>query len=246
MSPDPLDRPGATPALCRPSFDAPCSVEARLADASRDQSLKLARALHDELANQLTGSVQCLAAVRSRVAAIDPSLARQLDELDAQVGEAVDRGCDFACSASRFVAAHHGLGAALRMRFRGLAPPEGAACELILQLDAEQGLSVEEQTTLLRVAEEAVAQVMREGSREVRVMLRRSRLGSVELSIGGGGGVASQEEVAASFRCLATIRRLAARIEGRLSVRRQADGSLFVRCATRWPEGETGRWVAPR
>lgn len=147
------------------------------------------------------------------------------------------------CSACALLAAQHGLAVALQMR---LSEPDVMPCELELQPGAALGLSDEEQAVLLHVAEAAVVQALREGSIRVRVTLRCFRLDSVDLTVAGEGKVCVDAEVAASFRKLVLIRRLAARIGGRIIVRRLADGSLFVRCGTRWPDGDTGRWVLRR
>lgn len=169
-------------------------------------------------------------------------------EAESRVGEPATSAADdpVPCAACALVAAQHGLAVALQMRLQEIAPPDAVPCELELQSGAELGLSADEQVTLLHVAEAAVDQVLREGSIRVRVTLRRSRLGSVDLSVAGEGKVRVDAEVAASFRKLALIRQLAARIGGRIAVRRLADGSLFVRCGTRWPDGDTGRWVVRR
>ncbi len=171
-------------------------------------------------------------------------------EAELRVGEpampVADVDGPIACAACALVAAQHGLAVALQMRLQEIAPPEVVPCELELQSGAALGLSTDEQVTLLHVAEAAVDQVLREGSTRVRVALRRSRLGSVDLTVAGEGKVRADAEVAGSFRKLALIRRLAASMGGRIAVRRLADGSLFVRCGTRWPDGDTGRWVVRR
>ena len=159
---------------------------------------------------------------------------------------AVDGTAPTACSASDFVASSRGLVAALQFRFHILMPDAGPACDLVLEEDADCGLAPEEHLVLLRIAEEAAAQVLREGAARVRVLLRRSRLGPAELSVAGEGVPGVAAEVAASFRSLAVIRQHAARIEARLNVRRLDEGGLFVRCATRWVDGGTGQWTIGR
>ena len=219
---------------CRQSFESPCAIEQQLLAALADESLKLAVAVHDDLGNHLSGTVLCLAAARSRAAAVDPELAERLDEIAVLMGRAMEIGVQAACSASVFVATRHGLAAALQLRFRNLAPPDAPASELVIQVDADAGLLPDEHQVLLQIAEQAAGQAWREGSTRLRVMLRRSRLGPAELSVAGEGGTLVVAEVANSYRPLAVMRQLAANIGGRLTVRRLDGGGLFVRCITRW------------
>ena len=177
---------------------------------------------------------------------IDPALGDELDEVARLVGEAADRSRTTACSASSFVAAHHGLADALQLRFGTLGAAAGQPCQLLLQQGADAGLGRDEQCALLAVAEEAVGQACREGANDVRVMLRRSRLGTVELSVAGEGPVTDAREVAESYRSLARIRQLALAVGARVSVRRLTAGGLFVRCSTRWQDEGTGRWASGR
>lgn len=245
MTADAGASPGPTPP-CRDSFDAPCRLEQTLRQALHEENLRLATALHEDLGNHLFGTVMCLAALRGRVRALDPALAAEVDQVAQLVGEAADRSRAAACSASSFVATHHGLTDALQMRFGPLAAGAGQRCHLVLQASACDGLSREEHCALLAVAEEAVGQASREGSTDVRVMLRRSRLGTVELSIAGEGAVTDVREVADSYRSLARIRQLALAVDARVSVRRLSEGGLFVRCTSRWRDEGTGRWASGR
>ena len=227
--------PERLPVICSPSRLAPCEIEERLREVLPRCEPPSVRDLQREFARELASVPTCRAA-GPLPPAEDPSTA---------TGNVTTNAVAAACGAARLVATHLGLGAALRLRLRSQATQASGPCELMLQVDAEQGLSVDEQLTLLQVAEEAVTQVQREGSRELNVTLRRSRLGSVELSVSGGGGGIVAERVSDSFRCLARIRRLATQIDARLAVRRLADGSLMVRCRTRWLDSGTGRWTAP-
>lgn len=219
---------------CRESFDSPCAVEKQLRESLTAENLRLAQTLHEDLGNHLSGTVLCLAAARSRAAEVDPGLADRLDEIAVLMEQAVKIGVRAACSASAFVATQHGLAAALQLRFRRLHAPGAPACELVIQDGADTGLLPDEHQVLLQVAEQAVGQAWREGSTQLRVMLRRSRLGPAELSVAGEGGPLLAAEVANSYRPLAIMRQLAANIGGRLNVRRLDDGGLFVRCITRW------------
>jgi hypothetical protein len=219
---------------CRESFDSPCAVERQLRESLTAENLRLALTLHEDLGNHLSGTVLCLAAARSRAAVVDPVLADRLDEISALMEQAVQIGVQAACGASAFVATRHGLAAALQLRFGHLNAPGAPACELVMQDGADAGLLPDEHLVLLQVAEQAVAQAWREGSTQLRVMLRRSRLGPAELSVAGEGGPLVAAEVATSYRPLAVMRQLAANIGGRLNVRRLDDGGLFVRCVTRW------------
>jgi hypothetical protein len=72
----------------------------------------------------------------------------------------------------------------------------------------------------------------------VRLALRRSRLGTVDLSIAGDGRPQVEAAVAESYRSLALARRLALQVDARVAVRRLGDGSLFVRCGTRWQDAD--------
>ena len=228
----PMPARGLVP--CRESFESPCAVERQLRASLADESLRLAMALHDDVGNHLTGAVLCLAAARSRAATFDPELADSLDEIAVLMGQAVEIGVRAACSASAFIATRHGLAAALRLRFGVLAPADAPPCELVIQDGASGGLLPDEHQVLLQVAEQAAAQAWREGATQLRVMLRRSRLGPAELSVAGEGGTLVPAEVANSYRPLAVMRQLTANIGGRLNVRRLEDGGLFVRCITRW------------
>lgn len=224
--------PGVLP--CRESFESPCAVEKHLRESLTEENLRLALTLHEDLGNHLSGTVLCLAAARSRAAVVDPGLADRLDEIAVLMDQAVQIGVRAACSASAFVATRHGLAAALQLRFRDLQAPGAPACELVVQDGADAGLLPDEHQVLLQVAEQAVGQAWREGSTQLRVMLRRSRLGPAELSVAGEGGPLVAAEVTNSYRPLAIMRQLAANIGGRLTVRRLDGGGLFVRCITRW------------
>jgi signal transduction histidine kinase len=219
---------------CRESFASPNAVEKQLRDALTEENLRLAQVLHEDLGNHLSGTVLCLAAARSRAAVVDPGLADRLDEIAALMDEAVQICVRATCSASAFVATRHGLAAALQLRFRNLGASSGPACEILIQDGADAGLLPDEHQVLLQIAEQAVGQARREGSTQLRVTLRRSRLGPAELSVAGEGGIPVAAEVANSGRPLAIMRHLAASIGGRLTVRRLDGGGLFVRCITRW------------
>jgi hypothetical protein len=227
-----MPSPGLLP--CRESFDSPCAVEKQLRESLTAENLRLALTLHEELGHPLAGTVLCLAAARSRAAVVDPGLAGRLDEIAVLMEQAVQIGVQGVCSASAFVATRHGLAAALQLRFRHLNAAGAPACELVIQDGADAGLLPDEHQVLLQVAEQAIAQAWREGSTQLRVMLRRSRLGPAELSVAGEGGPLVASEVANSYRPLAIMRQLAANIGGRLNVRRLDGGGLFVRCITRW------------
>ncbi|MCU0758115.1 MAG: histidine kinase [Steroidobacteraceae bacterium] len=238
MSGDDVQRGSDGGDWCRSSCDAPCLVERRLRESLQAENLRLATTLHDELGNRLFGTALCIAALRGRVAAVDPSLAATLQSIGEQLTEAASHGREAACAASDFLARHHGLEVALRMRFASAIARGALHCELALQPGAADDLSTAERVALLRLAEEVVAQVAREGARQVRVALRRSRLGTVCLSIAGEGRPQVDAAVAESYRALAVARRMAAQVEARVAVRRLADGSLLVRCGTRWRDVE--------
>lgn len=226
--------PEFAPAPCRASAAAPCEVESRLQDALRSQAAPLDTSAPSASWADWFGDRACR------------PVASTGEGVDAGTGSGAGTLRATACSAAELALARLGLGAALNLRFRGLASLTEGPCELVLQLDAERGLSLDEQRSLLRIAEESATQVQQEGSRELRVQLRRSRLGSVELSVAGGGGGVVAEQAAASFRSLARIRQLATQIDARLTIRRLEDGSLLVRCRTRWVDGGTGLWSLPR
>ena len=232
--------PELVPAPCRASAAAPCEVESRLRDALPPQAAPLDTSAPSASWADWFGDRACCP-VLSTGDGVDAT-----PRSGSRSGSGAGTLRATACSAADLSVARLGLGAALNLRFRGLASLTEGPCELVLQLDAERGLSLDEQRTLLRIAEESATQVQQEGSRELRVLLRRSRLGSVELSVAGGGGGVVAEQAAASFRSLARIRQLATQIDARLTIRRLEDGSLLVRCRTRWVDGGTGLWSLPR
>ena len=227
--------PDRKPAPCRTSIDAPCDVETRLNASLQAPGVPPAQGAAGGSWRDWFGERSChpVPAATDAAGGSGPG-----PESVAASGAA--------CNAAALAASRLGLAEALRLRFHSLAPFSQGSCDLVVQVDADKNLSPDERLALLRIAEESAAQVQREGSRELRVLLRRSRLGSVELSVAGGGGGVVAEQVADSFRSLAQIRRLATQIDARLTVRRLDEGSLLVRCRTRWTDGGTGHWVAPK
>jgi hypothetical protein len=239
MSVDSPNPPARAAPSCRPSFDAPCLLEARLRAAVGSAHSPVPPSSHrasDEplVAASPVDEVQCLAATRAHLQAVDAEAGGSPNETVDPVVLQPSSGLQATCSASAFVATRDGLAAALQLRFDRVLSPGQPGRALVIQDGADTGLAPEEHQALLQVAEQAAAQVVREGSATLRVMLRRSRLGPAELSIAGEGGAPVAVEVANSFRALAAMRRTATDVGARLNVRRLDDGGLFVRCITRW------------
>lgn len=173
-------------------------------------------------------------------AALEPEGPSLLDFTDPQSGvEAVPGEASAGAGDSGLLAAFgtapaEGLISVLRRRFGQLPAAGEPVYHLVIQEGADHGLLPDEHRVLQQIVDEAAAQARREGSLEIRILLRRSRLGPAELSVAGEGSAFLADEVAASYRSLAALRQLAQGIGARLNVRRLQSGGLFIRCATPW------------
>ena len=139
--------PELVPAPCRASAAAPCEVESRLRDALPPQAAPLDTSAPSASWADWFGDRACRPV---------PSTGDGVDATP-RSGSGAGTLRATACSAADLAVARLGLGAALNLRFRGLASLTEGPCELVLQVDAERGLSLDEQRTLRDDSRKTVA-----------------------------------------------------------------------------------------
>jgi two-component system sensor histidine kinase UhpB len=138
--------------------------------AQEDERARLARDLHDEVNQALTG---VLLRLQASVQDAPPHLAEELRETQAVAAAAMDQLRRLAHELRPTAFDDHGLVAALRSLVDDFTRKTGTACRLDLSGDVD-GFRSDEQLVVYRVVQEALSNVTRHAHAEhVRVEVRR-------------------------------------------------------------------------
>lgn len=219
------------------------ALAARLQSAREEEKARIARDLHDELGQLLTGLKMDLRWLERRVGELPPSpethalldRAVAASALADQTSRSVQR---LAAELRPGALDRLGLEAALRQEARRFAERTGIPCEVALG-DAGTVLGPDGATTLYRIAQEAMTNVARHaGARRVRLALDRAG-GDVVLRVEDDGrGLPSGAEVRPGALGLLGMKERAAMLGGEVRLEPRSGGGTVV--LARLPAGAPG------
>jgi two-component system, NarL family, sensor histidine kinase UhpB len=200
--------------------------------AQEEERARIARDLHDEVNQSLTGLLLRLEAARAKA---PPEMAHELAETKALANQAMEELLTLARQLRPTALDDLGLKAALA----GHVDELGRQGELRTAFEAEGDLSripPDVQLVLYRVAQEALANAARHsGAENVRVRLMRDD-GAVQLTVGDDGGGFTFEEASGGMG-IAGMRERALLVEGDLRV--ESRPGVGTRVTLSVPTGES-------
>ena len=152
--------------------------------AQEDERARLARDLHDEANQALTGVLLRLGATAAHA---PPALAAELKETQAVATQAMQELLGLARELRPSALDDHGLRAALRSQVQRFGDQERLRASLATAADLDQALEADQQLVVYRVVQEALSNVARHArASTVRVDARR-RAGHVVVQVADDG-----------------------------------------------------------
>ncbi len=127
-------------------------LAAAAAAGEAERGRRLARELHEGLANQLTGTALLVQSLSRRVAALGPDLQQDVLHVNRQLHAALAATRELATGSLPYVLAAHGLVDGLKIALRRLEHRPGSRIALIASPHAGQGLSPARALCLLEIA----------------------------------------------------------------------------------------------
>ena len=204
-------------------------------EAQEQERARVARDLHDEVNQSLTGLLLRLEAVRGKA---PPELAADLSETKALANQAMGELLALARQLRPTALDDLGLKAALASHVDGV----GRQSEIGTSFESEgdfHSLSPDVQIVVYRVGQEAIANAVRHsGSKAIRVRLRRQGP-RVELTVSDDGRGFSFEQASGGLG-LAGMRERALLVEGELQIESRPELGTRVRLTVTSPESPLG------
>jgi two-component system, NarL family, sensor histidine kinase UhpB len=193
--------------------------------AQEGERRRLARELHDEVGQTLTGVVLQLEGLER---AAPPELARDVAVVQEAARDGVERVRDIARGLRPQALDDFGLRSALVALASGFADRTGLEVRHRVDKDLP-GLAPEQELALYRIAQESLTNVARHaGARAVELELARTD-GTVVLCVRDDGDGITVAEASGDGVGLGGMRERALLVGGRLSIRRRQDGGTEVR-----------------
>jgi two-component system, NarL family, sensor histidine kinase UhpB len=193
--------------------------------AQEGERRRLARELHDEVGQTLTGVVLQLEALGR---AAPPELAPEVAVVQEAARDGVERVRDIARGLRPQALDEFGLRSALVALAAGFADRTGLEVRHRVDKDLP-GLEPEQELALYRIAQESLTNVARHaGARAVELELARTD-GTVVLCVRDDGGGITVTEASGDGVGLGGMRERALLVGGRLAIRRRDEGGTEVR-----------------
>lgn len=161
-------------------------ITRRALAAQEDERLRISRELHDEIAQILTGIDVQLAILGQASTLSDRTLRRRIAHVQRFVKKSVTAVHRFARELRPALLDDLGLIPALRSLIRNLAAPATLRIRLAAAAEAEV-LDSAKRTVLFRVAQEALANVVRHARATLVVVRLRRTSGGIELTVSDDG-----------------------------------------------------------
>ena len=194
-----------------------------------EECKRIARELHDELAQKLTVLKLQIASIRSVVSAKEPGLARQIEDMNSLLTETIHAVGQIAANLRPVVLDELGLVTALRDLVEEFSQRTKVECELSVHpadLFVDNGLA----TPLYRMVQESLTNVARHAqATEVIVSLFRDASGTITLDINDNGkGFSNVDQSMRRSFGLIGMRERAAMLGGEMKVHSQPGAGTSI------------------
>lgn len=184
--------------------------------AQEDERARIARDLHDEANQALTGVVLRLQATAQDA---PPELREELRQTREAASQAMDELLRLARELRPAALDDHGLAAALRTKVAEFAEQTGLGADLHIEPGALDGLSSEQQVVVYRIVQESLSNVVGHAdAAQVHVLVTREAAATVVRIVDDGAGF-TPEDVAPGSHGLLGMRERAGLAQGTLHVR---------------------------
>ncbi|HEX9727629.1 MAG TPA: PAS domain S-box protein [Gemmatimonadales bacterium] len=214
-------------------------LAARLNDIREEERTAIAREIHDELGQVLTGLKMDVAWLKGRITRTGPAIVERCRSMDAQLMSAIDTVRDLASRLRPAVLDYLGLTAAIEWEANEFAKRTGVWCHCTLP-SVDPRLSPQATTAIFRIFQESLTNVARHAAcRRVEVALHVD-VAALRLIIWDDGrGITAAEIAGGRSLGLIGMRERAGGLGGRLDIRRREEGGTIVTLTVPVFGGET-------